>query len=275
MAEVVRKSFRAPDEVVELPKLTARIVELGELTLSIETVEPGWSWSEHVRPRVGGDWCQVRHVGMILSGTLGVRFPDGSTAEFGPEDVYDIPPGHDGYTVGDEPCVQLSWAGNRPFFAGLIGARSRVLATILFTDLVDSTALAVRLGDTRWRELLSTHLVRARAELERYGGQEVKATGDGLLATFDSPGQALRCAAAIRAAANRDGLHLRAGVHVGEVEVVGADVVGVTVHATQRIMAAAGADEILVSDLARTLALKGLDGEWELSAFVSEAAFVP
>jgi hypothetical protein len=275
MADVVRKSFRAPDEVVELPKLTARIVELGELTLSIETVEPGWSWSEHVRPRVGGDWCQVRHVGMILSGTLGVGFPDGSTAEFGPEDVYDIPPGHDGYTVGDEPCVQLSWAGNRPFFAGLIGARSRVLATILFTDLVDSTALAVRLGDTRWRELLSTHLVRARAELERYGGREVKATGDGLLATFDSPGQALRCAAAIRAVANRDGLHVRAGVHVGEVEVVGADVVGVTVHATQRIMAAAGADEILVSDLARTLALKGLDGEWELSAFVSEAAFVP
>lgn len=275
MADVVRKSFRAPDEVVELPKLTARIVELGELTLSIETVEPGWSWSEHVRPRVGGDWCQVRHVGMILSGTLGVRFPDGSTAELGPEDVYDIPPGHDGYTVGDEPCVQLSWAGNRPFFAGLIGARSRVLATILFTDLVDSTALAVRLGDTRWRELLSTHLVRARAELERYGGREVKATGDGLLATFDSPGQALRCAAAIRAVANRDGLHLRAGVHVGEVEVVGADVVGVTVHATQRIMAAAGADEILVSDLARALASKGLDGEWELSALVSEAAFVP
>jgi class 3 adenylate cyclase len=286
MAEVVRKSFRAPDEVVELPKLAARIVELGELTLSIETIEPGWRWSEHVRPRVGGDWCQVRHVGMILSGRLGIRFPDGSTVEYGAEDVFDIPPGHDGYTVGDEPCVQLSWAGNRPFFSGLMGARSRVLATILFTDLVDSTALAARLGDERWRELLSSHLVRARAELERYGGSEVKTTGDGLLVTFDSPGQALRCAAAIRAAANRDGLHLRAGVHVGEVEIVGADVVGVTVHATQRIMAAADVDEILVSDLVRALAgssdlafehrgahaLKGLDGEWELSALVWEGA---
>lgn len=279
------KSFRRPDQVVELPRLTARLVELGELTLAIEVVEPGWRWSEHVRPQVGGEWCQVHHVGVVLSGRLGIRFPDGTELEYGPEDVFDIPPGHDGYTVGDEPCAQLTWAGNRPFFASfLLGSASRVLATLLFTDLVDSTAIAARLGDLRWRELLARHFQSVRAELERHGGREVKTTGDGLLATFDGPGQALRCAAAIRRIANRDGLHVRAGVHVGEVEIVGEDLRGVAVHEAQRIMAAAGPDEILVSELTRALALasglefadrgthvlKGLEGERRLAAYVPE-----
>ena len=287
MAEPPLKSFRDPDEVVEMPKMTARLLEVGELTVSITVAEPGWRWFEHVRPSAGGDWCQVRHVGVILSGKLGIRFPDGKEIVYGPEDVFEIPPGHDGYTVGDEPCVQLAWAGNRPFFASfLIGSRSRVLATLLFTDIVESTALAARLGDMRWRELLTTYFEGARSELERYGGREVKTTGDGMLATFDGPGQALRCAAAIRRLANRDGLRMRAGVHVGEVEIVGSDIRGVAVHQCQRIMSAAADDEILVSDLTRQLAgaaglafedrgthvLKGLDGEWHLSAFVSEGA---
>lgn len=278
-------SFRFPHEVVRLPKLTAHLVELGELTVSKTVTEPGWRWSEHVRPRAGGDWCQVRHVGVILSGRLGILFPDGREVVYEPDDVFDIPPGHDGYTVGDEPCVQIDWAGNRPFFASfLIGGRSRVLATLLFTDIVDSTSLAARLGDLRWRDLLSGHLVSVRAELERYGGREVKTTGDGLLATFDGPGQALRCAEAIRAHAHRDGLRIRAGVHVGEVEVVGDDVRGVAVHEAARVMAAAGPDEILVSDLTRALAgasglrfeergtytLKGLGGERRLAALLGE-----
>ena len=277
------KTFRDPDEVVELPLMTASLVELGELTISRTVSQPGWRWSEHIRPSVGGEWCQVRHVGVIVSGRLGILFPDGTEAVYGPDDVFEIPPGHDGYTVGDEPCVQIDWAGNRPFFASfLIGSRSRVLATLLFTDLVDSTAAAARLGDAGWRELLSTHFAGVRAELERHGGREVKTTGDGLLATFDGPGQALRCAAAIRRIANRDGLRIRVGVHVGEVEVVGDDVRGVTVHAAQRIMAVAAPDEIVVSDLTRSLAapsglafedrgthtLKGLDGEWALAAYV-------
>ena len=286
MPAEANKSFRAPDQVVQRPKLKAELVELGELTVSRIVSEPGWRWSEHVRPQVGGDWCQVRHVGVIISGRLGVSFPDGTEVVYGPDDVFEIPPGHDGYTVGDEPCVQIDWAGNRPFFASfLLGSRSRVLSTLLFTDLVDSTATAARLGDVHWRELLSTHLEGARAELERYGGREVKTTGDGLLATFDGPGQALHCAAAIRRIANRDGLEVRAGVHVGEVEVVGDDVRGVAVHEAQRIMAAAGPDEILVSELTRTLAsasglsfedrgvhaLKGLEGKRRLAAYVSQA----
>lgn len=287
MPSATSKSFRAPDEIVRLPKLTARLVELGELTLSQLTTEVGWRWSEHLRPRVGGEWCQVRHVGLVVSGRLGIRYTDGSEIIYGPDDVFEIAPGHDGYTVGDEPCVQIDLAGNRPFFASfLIGSHSRVLATLLFTDLVDSTLRAADLGDAQWRSLLSGHFVAARAEIERYGGREVKTTGDGLLATFDGPGQALRCAAAIRRLANRDGLRIRAGIHVGEVEIVGADVRGVCVHAAARIMGAAGPDEILVSDLTRMLAgpsglafedrgvrpLKGLAGEWRLAALAAEPA---
>ena len=111
----------------------------------------------------------------------------------------------------------------------------------MLTDIVDSTSHAQRVGDGAWRDLLSVHFETARAELERFHGREVKTTGDGLLATFEGPAQALRCAAAIRDLAGGQDLHIRAGVHVGEVELVGSDVRGVAVHEAARIMAAAGA----------------------------------
>ena len=282
MAEVTRGNLDAPDEVIEFPKITASLVDLGDLTVGLMVSEPGWRWSVHNRPKVGGEWCQARHIGVILSGRLGIEFNDGSSAEFGPNDVFDIPPGHDGFTVGDKPLVQVEWAGLRAWAGFPTGVHSRVLRTLLFTDLVDSTALAGRLGDARWRELLSGHFEAVRGALERFQGREVTTTGDGKLATFDGPAPALHCAAAIRTQATRDDLHVRAGVHVGEVELVGSDVRGVAVHEAARIMAAAGADEILVSDLTRALAmstgltfedrgtrtLKGLDGEWKLAAFV-------
>lgn len=284
MAEVLRKSLDRPDEVVEFPHVRTELVDLGDLTVGRMVNEPGWRWSKDVRPTVGGEWCQARHVGVILSGRLGIDFPDGTTVEFASGDVFDIPPGHDGFTVGDEPCIQIEWAGIRAFAGFPTGIRSRVLATLLFTDVVGSTELAARLGDGRWRELLSRYFEEARHELERFGGREVKTTGDGMLATFDGSARALHCAAAIRRRANRDDLHVRIGVHVGEVELVGEDVRGVTVHEAARIMASAGQDEILVSDLTRALAgasglafedrgthtFKGLDGEWRLAALVVE-----
>lgn len=269
-----------PDEVLEFPGVTAHLVELGDVTVGRITTEPGWRWSTHVRPVVGGEWCQARHIGFVLSGRLGILRSDGSVTEYGPDDVFDIGPGHDGYTVGDEASVQIEWSGLRAFVGFMTGFHSRVLATLLFTDLVDSTAAVARLGDSRWRQLLSDFFESARGLLERYGGREVKTTGDGVLATFDSPVRALHCADALRMTANQLGLHVRAGVHVGEVELVGSDVRGVSVHQAARIMAAAGPDEILVSDLTRVLApglafedrglhrLKGLDGDWSLAAFV-------
>jgi class 3 adenylate cyclase len=284
MAEALSKSFERPDDVVEFPLIKTRIVELGDLTVGELVSQPGWRWSTHVRPTVGGVWCQARHVGFVVSGRLGIDFSDGMRLEFGPGDVFDIPPGHDGYTVGDEPCVQVEWQGIRAWAGFPTGIHSRVLVTLLFTDLVDSTAKAAELGDARWRQLLSDHFEAVRAELERFGGREVKTTGDGMLATFEGPARALHCAAAIRRAAEKHRLEIRAGVHVGEVELVGEDVRGVTVHEAARVMAAAGPGEILVSDMTRALAgasglafddrgthtFKGLDGEWHLAAFVAQ-----
>ena len=279
MADVLRKSVDEPDEVVDFPNVRTDIVHLGDLTVGRLVNEPGWRWSKDVRPTVGGEWCAIRHVGFVISGKLGIDFQDGSSVVFGPGDVFDIPPGHDGYTVGDEPVVQIEWSGLR-HWAGIGGARSRVLVTLVFCDVVGSTEAAVRAGDGAWRDLLSGYFEAIRMELERFGGREVKTTGDGMLVTFDGSARAIQCAVAIRRIARAHGLQLRVGVHVGEVELVGSDIRGVSVHEAARIMGAAGPDEIFVSDLARTLAgtagfvfedrgahmLKGLDGEWRLAA---------
>jgi class 3 adenylate cyclase len=281
MAEFQSKNFARPDQTLRFPRLTVELVEIGGLTVGYLVTEPGWRWSVDVRPTVGGEWCQARHLGVVLSGRVAVQLQDGRTLGFGPNDVFDIPPGHDGWTVGDEPCVQIEWAGLHTF-AGLgAGLGGRALVTLLFTDLVDSTVIANRLGDRAWRDLLTAHYEATRAELDRFGGREVDTTGDGMLATFDGPARALHCAEAIRRASAGQGLRIRAGVHVGEVEIVGGDVRGMAVHEAARILAAARADEILVSETTRILALssglqfedrgthalKGLEDEWHLYAF--------
>ena len=284
MAEHHVRSLAKPDEVMEFPKVTVRVVDLGDITVGHFVHEPGWSWRECIQPRVGGEWCQARHLGMVISGRLGVEFPDGTKLEIGPEDVFDIPPGHNGWVIGDEPLVQIEWAGIRAFAGFPTGIHSRSLVTLLLTDLVDSTATAAQMGLTRWRELLSRHFEAARVELERYRGREVDTTGDGLLATFQAPLPALHCAVAIQRVARAEGLEVRAAVHVGEVELVGRGIRGVAVHEAARIMGEAESDEILVSETARMFAgadvafedrgvraLRGLDGEWRLSRFVPEA----
>ena len=157
---------------------------------------------------------------------------------------------------------------------------ARVLATVLFTDIVGSTEQVSRLGDRRWRELLEVHDELARRLVEEFGGQLVKTTGDGILATFDGPGRAIRCAAALRDKLRGIGLQIRAGLHTGEVELRGGDVGGIGVHIAARIVAAAASGEILTSRTVRDLvvgsdiavedrgtqALKGIDGTWQLFA---------
>jgi class 3 adenylate cyclase len=285
MGEVRAKNLMSPDATLEFDGITVQQVDVGDLTVGRIVTQPGWRWSTHVRPHVGGDWCEARHVGIVLSGRFQIVMRDGTTLQFGPEDVFEIPPGHDGYTLGDEPCVQIEWSGLRAF-AGfrLVGAQHRALVTLLFTDLVDSTATAGRLGDVAWRDALSAHYEATRVALERHHGHEVNTTGDGLLATFDGPAAALRCAAAVGRAARREGLRIRASVHVGEVDLVGTDVRGIAVHEAARILGTAAADEILVSTTTRALAgnagfvfqprgthvFKGLPGEWELFAYLEE-----
>jgi class 3 adenylate cyclase len=156
----------------------------------------------------------------------------------------------------------------------------RVLATVLFTDIVGSSQRASEIGDRAWRTLLDAHDAIVRAHLERYRGREIKTTGDGVLATFDAPARAIRCACAIREAITGLGLELRSGLHTGEIELRGDDVAGIGVVIGQRVSALAGPNEVLVSHTLTDLvagsgidfedrgehALKGVPGTWRLFA---------
>jgi len=160
-------------------------------------------------------------------------------------------------------------------------APTRVLLTVMFTDIVDATAHASRVGDGRWRDLLADHDERLRQELARFAGREVKTVGDGFLATFDGPpSRALRCALAITGAAHELGLEVRVGLHTGECELIGEDVAGMAVHIASRVSALAGAGEVLVSGTVYGTVvggpfafadrglhdLKGIPGRWPLFA---------
>jgi class 3 adenylate cyclase len=171
------------------------------------------------------------------------------------------------------------------FFTGVRPASpsDRVLATVLFTDIVGSTERAARLGDRAWRDLLEAHRSIVRRELSRFNGREIETTGDGFLATFDGPARAIRCAVAAADGVHAMGLEIRAGLHAGEVEVVGDHVEGIAVHIGARIAALAGEREVLVSQTVKDLVagsglsfedagthnLKGVPGEWRVCRVVT------
>jgi class 3 adenylate cyclase len=181
--------------------------------------------------------------------------------------------------VGDQDRlldeVEEFLTGTRP-----VHEPDRVLATVLFTDIVGSTQRAVELGDRRWRELLEAHEAAVRAELARYGGREVDTAGDGFLATFDGPARAIRAAGAIRDSVRGLGLEVRAGLHTGECELANGKVRGIAVHTGARVAALAVPGEVLVSSTVRDLVagsgiafeergeheLKGVPGRWRLYA---------
>ena len=181
--------------------------------------------------------------------------------------------------VGDQDTlvdeVQEFLTGTRP-----AAEPDRVLATVVFTDIVASTEHAAELGDRRWRDLLFSHHAIVRRELERFRGREVKTVGDGFLATFDGPARAVRFACAIRDGVGELGLSIRAGLHTGECELIGDDVGGIAVHIGARVAATARAGEVLVSSTVKDLVvgsgiqfvdrgshrLKGVPGSWRLFA---------
>ena len=185
------------------------------------------------------------------------------------------------FTTGD---VEATLGDIEEFITGHRESSShdfeRVLATVLFTDIVDSTRSAATMGDQAWRRLLDNHDQLAIQTIEKHRGTLVKSTGDGILATFDGPGRAVRCALAFGAASKQIGLPLRAGLHTGEIEVRGRDIGGIAVHAAARVMAHSQPSEVLVSRVVTDLVagaglkfaergsheLKGLPGRWDLFA---------
>jgi len=182
----------------------------------------------------------------------------------------------------------LPWVGDQAqvvdeieeFLTGIRPApeSDRVLATVLFTDIVGSTERAASLGDRAWRDVLEQHHASVRRELTNFRGQEITTTGDGFLATFDGPARAVRCAAAIRDRLHESGLEVRAGVHTGECERMGDNIGGLAVHIGSRVAALAGPGEVLASSTVKDLvsgsgivfedrgthSLKGIPGEWRV-----------
>ncbi len=252
MARLQAKALDTPDEVRPTPFGRVDIYNLDDLVIGRMVFEPGWHWKEHVQPIAGTSLCQYHHVGICIAGRLANRLEDGTSIEIGPGQVFDIPPGHDGWVVGDEAFVAYDVAGVRSF-ARIDEKTQRVLGAILFTDIVDSTALAASMGPARWREVVGTHNERIQFELDRFRGRLIKTTGDGVLALFDGSERAVRAAAAMSVAATSIGLAIRAGVHTGEVELTAGDVRGLAVHVAARVMAQAGPGEVYVSATTREL----------------------
>src|SRR6187397_3018139 len=262
-----RKSFSGPDQVRQFSLGHVDIVNLDETSVGRFMWDPGWRWSEVVKPVVDTPSCVNRHLGYAIGGHLRVQMDDGTGLDI---------------VAGDEVFDAVEFASARLFGIAPDEEDERTLATILFTDIVDSTATLARLGDKAWRRVLLDHNDALRGELDRFRGREIVTTGDGFLALFDSAARAVRCAAAMTEAVRPLGVEIRAGLHTGEVNITGGNARGVAVHAAARVAALAGPGEVLVSGTTRDLLdgsrlrledrgaheLKGLEGVRQVYALV-------
>jgi class 3 adenylate cyclase len=206
-----------------------------------------------------------RELAALIPGARYIEYPGGDHVPFA---------GDTETVLGD---IQEFITGERDSSAADV---ERILATVMFTDIVDSTRSAAEMGDQQWRRLLDSHDRIAKQSVEKHRGHLIKTTGDGVLATFDGPGRAVRCALALETAGKQIGLPLRAGLHTGEIELRGRDVGGIAVHAAARVMAHCAPGEVLVSRVVTDLVagaglkfaergsheLKGLPGRWDLFA---------
>ena len=261
MPRLQAKNFDDATEERTFPMGHARLVTLDETTVGLARWEPGWQWSTHLKPLVGTASCPVHHLGYAVSGKMRFETDDGHVLEVGPRSVYEVPAGHDARVVGDEPFVTLEWTSARVVGAGA-EAGQRVLATVLFSDIVDSTSTLARIGDEAWRGVLVEHNRRLRDAFNEYRGREIDTTGDGFLVVFDSASRAVQCGVAMTRAAHEMGVSIRVGIHTGEVEFVGDNARGVAVHTAARVMTAARPDEVIVSGTTRDL-LEGSDMHFE------------
>jgi class 3 adenylate cyclase len=282
MPRLQRKSFSNPDQVRLFAHGRVEVVQLDETSMGRFIHEPGWRWSVDVRPIVGTTWCEHRHLGYAMHGALRAVMEDGTSLDIHTGDAYEIPPGHDAWVIGDEDWETVEYTSARTFAAPPEDTGERILATILFTDIVGSTAMLEQLGDAAWRRLVLEHNDRIRVEIDNHRGRELATTGDGFLASFDGAARAVRAAAAMTVAVRGLGLEIRAGLHTGEVELVGGQARGVAVHAAARVSALAGAGEVLVSGTTHdlldgsgltfedrgTVELKGLTGRRPIFALV-------
>jgi class 3 adenylate cyclase len=250
------KYFATPDDLREMPKVRVETVILDDANVGHCSFEAGWRWSTDMGPLIGMSSCPLRHFGYTMSGAIHVVMDDGETLDIGPGSVFEVPPGHDKWVLGDEPWVALDFGSSGRAMAAALadgGGGERSVATVMFTDIVDSTSTLERIGDEAWRALLIEHNARLRDDLNVFRGREVKTTGDGFLAIFDGATRAVRCAATMVRSARALDIHIRVGVHTGEVDLSGGDARGLAVHTAARILTLAGPDQVFVSSTTNEL----------------------
>jgi class 3 adenylate cyclase len=245
----------------------ARALASGLADMDVREALPRISVPTLIMHRTGDQAWDVRHSRYLAEHVPGARY-----VELDGVDSFPF--------VGDSDAIIDEIEG---FLTGgrRGGEHARALLTVMFTDIVDATARAARVGDRRWRDLLADHDRQVRAQLTRFGGREVKTVGDGFLATFDGPpSRALRCAQAISAEAHELGIEMRIGIHTGECELIGDDVGGMAVHIASRVSGVAGPGEIMTSGTVYGTVvggpfgfedrglhdLKGVPGRWPLFA---------
>ncbi|MBI5157814.1 MAG: hypothetical protein HZA58_07365 [Acidimicrobiia bacterium] len=246
------RDFSSPDDTFAVGGLLSQRVALGAHTVSRAIHQPGWRWSTHARTTGMADSCQTHHVGYALAGTMRVVLADGTEFDVTGGSVFDIPPDHDAWVVGDEPYEAIDWVGARSWLAAT-RTLSTVVATILFTDVVDSSGQARRRGDSIWNDLNTTLTQQTRETVSEFGGDFIKATGDGALAAFAGAARAVGCGIELAAMAPHLGIAIRVGVHTGEVEVIEGDVHGIAVNEAARVLAAAAPGEVLVSEVTHAI----------------------
>jgi class 3 adenylate cyclase len=274
-----------PEAVVTYPLGESHQVRLAGTVVTRHVLQPGWSWEEHAQPLAGTTSCELYHRGVVLRGRMGIRTDEGEEVVVGPNEVFDLPPGHVTWVEGDEELVMVDWAGGAGFDPQA-GSDARAMATILFTDIVDSTVQAQREGDAAWKRTAAMHEDVVRTVLVRFGGREIETAGDSFLIVFDGAERAIRSGLELVEALAAIRVSIRVGIHSGEVALSGERVQGLAVHVAARILAEAGSGEVLVSGTTRDLAegaaglafesrgrhrLKGLEREHELFAAASSA----
>jgi class 3 adenylate cyclase len=283
VSRVEVRDLGEPEAVIRHPLAATYQVRLAGTVVSRHVLQPGWSWEAHAQAQVGTPSCELYHRGVVLRGRMGVRTDEGEEVVIGPNQVFDLPPGHVTWVEGDDELVMVDWAGGAGFDVRA-GESARVMATILFTDMVGSTAQARKAGDAAWKQTVAMHDDVVRTVLVRFGGREVETAGDSFLIVFDGAERAIRCGLELVEALAAIDIPIRVGIHSGEVVLTAEHVRGVAVHAAARILDEARPGDVLVSGTARDLAegsaglefeprgryrLKGLEREHDLFAAAS------
>jgi hypothetical protein len=232
MSPIGVRDFGEPEAVVTYPLGATYQVRLAGTVISRHVLQPGWSWEKHAKPMVGTASCELYHRGVVVRGRMGVRTEEGEVVILEPNQVFDLMPRHVTWVEGDEELEMVDWAGGAGFDPRL-GDERRTMATILFTDIVDSTVLARNAGDVAWERTLAMHNDVVRGVLTGFGGREINTVGDSFLITFDGAERAIRCGLALIEALAAINVPIRVGIHSGEVVLSSDDIRGVAVHVRQ------------------------------------------